>query len=67
MTTMAVRVQIAGVSSLDEALAAERAGADALGFTLRLPTGVHTGVENPDGTRNLTKIRSFIAPAKGAR
>ena len=38
------RVQIAGVSSLDEALAAERAGADALGFTVRLPTGVHDGL-----------------------
>ena len=36
-----VRVQIAGVSSLDEALAAERAGVDALGFTVRLPDGVH--------------------------
>lgn len=36
-----VRVQIAGVSSLDEALAAEQAGADALGFTVRLPRGLH--------------------------
>ena len=36
-----VRVQIAGVSSLDEALAVGRAGADALGFTVRLPDGVH--------------------------
>jgi phosphoribosylanthranilate isomerase len=133
-----VRVQIAGVSSLEEALAAAEAGADALGFTLRLPTGVHdgltetkardlldtydpatgrggatgkthdwaisreivaavqvpvilaggltpdnivaaiqavspwavdvhTGIENPDGTRNLTKLRSFITRAKGAQ
>jgi len=36
-----VRVQIAGVSSFEEALAAEQAGADALGFTVRLPDGVH--------------------------
>jgi len=36
-----VRVQIAGVSSVEEALAAEQSGADALGFTVRLPGGVH--------------------------
>lgn len=41
---MPVRVQIAGVSTLDEALAAERAGADALGFTVRVPGGVHDGL-----------------------
>jgi phosphoribosylanthranilate isomerase len=51
---MAVRVQIAGVSSLEEALAAERAGADALGFTLRLPTGVHDDLTE-------AKARSIIA------
>lgn len=51
---MAVRVQIAGVSSLEEALEAERAGADALGFTLRLPTGVHDDLTE-------AKARSIIA------
>lgn len=51
---MSVRVQIAGVSSLEEALAAERAGADALGFTLRLPTGVHDDLTE-------AKARSIIA------
>ena len=38
---MTMRVQIAGVSSLEEAMAAADAGCDALGFTVRLPTGVH--------------------------
>lgn len=51
---MSVRVQIAGVSSLEEAQAAERAGADALGFTLRLPTGVHDDLSE-------AKARSIIA------
>ena len=41
---MPVRVQIAGVSTLDEALVTEQAGADALGFTLRVPGGVHDGL-----------------------
>jgi len=27
---------------------------------------VHTGIEDPDGTRNLIKLRSFIMRAKGA-
>lgn len=51
---MPVRVQIAGVSSLEEALAAERGGADALGFTLRLPTGIHDDLTE-------AKARSIIA------
>lgn len=38
---MPVRVQIAGVSTIEEALEAERAGADAVGLTVRLPTGIH--------------------------
>ncbi len=51
---MAVKVQIAGVSSLEEARALERMGADALGFTLRLPTGVHDGLTE-------AKARSIVA------
>ena len=51
---MPVRVQIAGVSTLEEALAAERAGADALGFTVRLPTGIHDDLTE-------AKARSIIA------
>ncbi len=51
---MPVRVQIAGVSTLEEALAAERAGADALGFTVRLPTGIHDGLTE-------AKARSIVA------
>lgn len=49
-----VRVQIAGVSSLEEALALEKAGADALGFTVRLPEGIHDGLTE-------AKARSIVA------
>ena len=56
---MPVRVQIAGASSLEEALTAEDAGADALGFTVRLPTGVHDGLTE-------AKVRDVIMRAKGA-
>jgi phosphoribosylanthranilate isomerase len=38
------RVQVAGVSSLEEALFCKSVGVDAIGFTLELPTGVHDGL-----------------------
>jgi phosphoribosylanthranilate isomerase len=40
-----LRVQIAGISYLDDALAVERAGAEAIGFTLGLPSGPHNGLD----------------------
>jgi phosphoribosylanthranilate isomerase len=56
-----VRVQIAGVSTLDEALAAEQAGADALGFTVRLPTGVHDGLTEAVARGIIAALPPFIA------
>lgn len=56
-----VRVQIAGVSTLDEALAAEQAGADALGFTVRLPTGVHDGLTEAVARGIVAALGPFIA------
>lgn len=58
---MPVRVQIAGVSSLEEALAVERAGADALGFTLRLPTGVHDGLTEARARSIIAALPPFVA------
>ena len=58
---MPVRVQIAGVSSADEALAAEQAGADALGFTLRLPSGVHDGLTEAKARAIIAALPPFIA------
>jgi phosphoribosylanthranilate isomerase len=57
---MSVRVQIAGVSSVEEALAVERAGADALGFTLRLPTGLHDGLTEAKARAIIRALPPFI-------
>jgi len=58
---MPVRVQIAGVSSLDEALATERAGADALGFTVRLPRGVHDGLTEEKARNLIAALPPFVS------
>ncbi|MFI5367223.1 MAG: phosphoribosylanthranilate isomerase [Candidatus Binatia bacterium] len=57
---MPVRVQIAGVSTLDEALALERLGADALGFTVRLPTGVHDELTEAKARGIVAALPPFI-------
>jgi phosphoribosylanthranilate isomerase len=57
---MPVRVQIAGISSLDDALDAERAGADALGFTVRLPTGVHDGLTEAMARGIIAALPPFV-------
>lgn len=49
-----VRVQIAGVSSFEEAAVVAACGGDAIGLTLRLPTGVHDGLTE-------AKARSIVA------
>ena len=38
------KVQVAGVSSLEEALLCHRVGVHAVGFTLELPSGIHDGL-----------------------
>jgi phosphoribosylanthranilate isomerase len=57
---MPVRVQIAGVSTLEEALDAEHAGADALGFTVRLPGGVHDGLTDAKARAIVRGLPPFI-------
>lgn len=48
------RVQIAGVSSYEEAAFIAECGGDAIGLTLRLPTGIHDGLTE-------AKARSIVA------
>lgn len=38
------RIQVAGVSSLEESLFCAGVGVDAVGFTLKLPSGIHDGL-----------------------
>ena len=58
---MPIRVQIAGVSTLDEALAAADAGADALGFTVRLPHGVHDELTEAKARGIVAALPPFVA------
>lgn len=58
---MSVRIQIAGVSSLEEALAAADAGVDALGFTVRLPTGVHDDLTEAKARGIVAALPPFVA------
>jgi len=58
---MTIRVQIAGVSTLDEARALERLGADALGFTLRLPTGMHDGLTEAKARSIISSLPPFLS------
>lgn len=57
---MHVRIQIAGVASLEEARVAEKLGVDALGFTLRLPDGVHDGLTEPKARSIIQALPPFI-------
>ena len=61
MNAVPVRVQIAGVSSLEEALAAAAAGADALGLTLRLPSGVHDGLTETKARDLIARLPPFVS------
>lgn len=61
MAAHVVRVQIAGVSSLEEALEAEQAGADALGFTVRLPSGVHDDLTEVKARSIINVLPPFVA------
>lgn len=57
-----VRVQIAGISSLADALAVAQAGAEAIGFTLGLPTGPHNGLDEAGTRAIIAGLPPFITP-----
>ncbi len=56
-----VRIQVAGVSSLEEALFLERLGVDALGFTVRLPEGIHDGLTEAKARSIIQAVPPFVA------
>lgn len=62
MTISRVRIQIAGISNLEDALAVERAGADAIGFTIGLPRGPHNGLDEWRARDIVRALPPFITP-----
>lgn len=56
------RVQIAGVSSLEEALFCHKTGVEALGFTLELPTGIHDGLTRQAAAQIIEVLPKGILP-----
>ncbi|HVM96775.1 MAG TPA: phosphoribosylanthranilate isomerase [Candidatus Acidoferrales bacterium] len=58
---MGTRIQIAGVSTLEEALALETLGVDALGFTVRLPDGVHDDLTEAKARSIITALPPFVS------
>jgi phosphoribosylanthranilate isomerase len=57
-----VRVQIAGISHVEDAVAVERAGADAIGFTLGLPSGPHNGLDEHRARAIIRALPPFVTP-----
>lgn len=55
------RVQIAGVSSHEEARQIIACGGDALGFTVRLPSGVHDGLTEAKARDIIAALPPFVA------
>lgn len=56
------RVQVAGISNLEDALACEAAGVDAIGFTIGLPTGPHNGLDEARAAAIIRALPPFITP-----
>ena len=56
-----IKIQIAGVSSLDYALKLISLGVDALGFTLRLPSGIHDDLTEEKAREIISALPPFVA------
>lgn len=56
------KVQIAGVSSLDEALFCRSVGVDAVGFTLSIPSGIHDGLTEGKARAIIERLPRDIVP-----
>jgi phosphoribosylanthranilate isomerase len=55
-------IQVAGVSSLEEALFCHKVGVDALGFTLELPHGIHDGLTTETAARIVSRLPKAVLP-----
>jgi phosphoribosylanthranilate isomerase len=56
------RVQVAGISTMEDALACEAAGVDAIGFTIGLPGGPHNGLDEVGAAAIIRALPPFVTP-----
>jgi phosphoribosylanthranilate isomerase len=56
------RVQVAGLSSLREALFCKKVGVDCLGFTLGLPGGIHDGMTEEKAAYTISRLPEGMLP-----
>jgi phosphoribosylanthranilate isomerase len=56
------RIQVAGVSTLEEALFCKRVGVDTIGFTLGLPDGPHDGLTPEKAGAIIDKLPTGLLP-----
>lgn len=56
------RIQVAGVSTLEEALFCKSVGVDAIGFTLGLPDGPHDGLTPEKSEAIVSRLPSGLLP-----
>jgi len=61
MQESVVRVQIAGVSSVEEAAWVAACGGDAVGFTVRLPDGAHDGLTEAKARAIIAALPPFLS------
>ena len=57
-----MRIQLAGISNIEDAQAAIEAGVDSVGFTLRLPDGPHNGLEDEGARDIISQLAPFASP-----
>ncbi|MCK5853249.1 phosphoribosylanthranilate isomerase [bacterium] len=57
---MHVKIQIAGVSSLDDSIRLIDLGVEGLGFTLRLPSGIHDDLTEEKAREIIAELPPFV-------
>jgi len=55
-----IKIQIAGVSSLEDSIRLINLGVDGLGFTLRLPSGIHDGLTEEKAKKIIAALPPLV-------
>jgi len=56
-----IKIQIAGVSSIEDSIRLINLGVDGLGFTLRLPSGIHDNLTEEKARKIIAALPPFVA------